>query len=170
MKSQVVLFWENQFCSLSVWDLLCLNPWVLWSEIFTRRSSLCLLCFGLDLSPRFVPQDWQWTFYSSLLGLKLRFVCVQNCLVFFVGEYSSVWPEICRVLSQIQWRFMRGISCKNNFGRIFQKFCANQGYPIRNLVKFHPTFCNFILSPYCAEKINTSTFVRCLHPGKEARP
>ena len=38
---------------------LCLTPWVILSEIFTRLSSLCLLSFGWDLSPRFVPQDWQ---------------------------------------------------------------------------------------------------------------
>ena len=98
-----------------------------------------------------------------------RLVCVWNCLIFFVGEYSSVWPEICRVLSQIQWRFLRGISGKNYFGRIFRKFCANQGYPLPKLVKFRPTFCNFILGPYCAEKIHTSTFICCLHTGKEAR-
>ena len=60
-------------------------------------------------------------------GLKGRFVCVWNCLIFFVGEYSSVWPKICRVLSKIQWIFLREISGKNYFGRIFQKFCANQG-------------------------------------------
>ena len=59
---------------------------------------------------------------------------------------------------------------KNYFGRIFHKFCANQGYPLPKLVKFRPTFCNFILGPYCAEKIHTSTFICCLHPGKEARP
>jgi len=46
-------------------------------------------------------------------------------------------------LSQIQWRFLRGISGKNHFGRIFQKFFANQGYPLAKLVKFRPTFCNF---------------------------
>jgi len=45
-KSEDVLFSENQFCSLSVWDLLRLTPWVFWSEIFTRRLSLCLLSFG----------------------------------------------------------------------------------------------------------------------------
>ena len=45
-KSQDVLFSENQFCSLSVWDLVPLTPWVFWSEILTRRSSLCLLSFG----------------------------------------------------------------------------------------------------------------------------
>ena len=87
-----------------------------------------------------------------------------------MGEYSSVWPEICRVLSQIQWRFLRGISGENYFGRIFQKFCENQGYPLVKLVKFRPTFYNFFPGPYCAEKIRASTFVCRLHPGKEARP
>ena len=58
-KSQDILFSENRFCSLSVWDLLRLTPWVFWCEIFTRHSSLCLLSFGWGLSPRFVPQDWQ---------------------------------------------------------------------------------------------------------------
>ena len=74
--------------------------------------------------------------------MKGRFVCVWNYLIFFLGEYSSVWPEICRVLSQIQWRFLRGISGENHFGRIFQKFCENQGYPLAKLVKLRPTFCN----------------------------
>jgi len=108
-------------------------------------------------------------FCSSLLGLKWRFVCAWNCLIFFLGEYSSVWPEICRVLSQIQSRFLRGISGKNYFRRIFQKFCANQG-SLPKLVKFRPTFCNFFLGSYCLEKVHTSAFICCLHPGKETRP
>jgi len=58
-KIQDTLFSENQFCSLSVWDLLRLTPWVFLSEIFTRRSSPCLLSFGWDLRFRFVPQDWK---------------------------------------------------------------------------------------------------------------
>jgi len=33
-----------------------------------------------------------------------------------------------------------------------------------------PTFCNFVPGSYCAEKIHASTFICCLHPGKEARP
>jgi len=45
-KSQDVLFSENRFCSLSIWDLLRLTTWLFWSEIFTRHSSLCLLSFG----------------------------------------------------------------------------------------------------------------------------
>jgi len=66
--------------------------------------------------------------------------------------------DICRVLSQIQWRFLGGISGKNYFGRIFQKFCANQGYPIPKLVKFRPNFYTFILGPYCAEKNSHKNF------------
>ena len=75
-----------------------------------------------------------------------------NCLIFFLGQYSPVWPKIFRVLSQIQSRYLRGISRKNHFGRIFQKFCANQGYPLPKLVKFRCTFFNFILGPIALKK------------------
>ena len=91
--------------------------------------------------------------FSHKIGNKFLFIIVRverkvrltwNCLIFFLFENSSVLPKICRVLSQIQWRFLGEISRKNNFGRIFQKFCANQGYPLAKLVKFRPNFCNFI--------------------------
>jgi len=68
---------------ISVLDLLRLTLWVFWPEIFTRLSSLCLMTFGWDLSPKFVPQDLEYIFSSSLLGLKGRFVCVWKCLIFF---------------------------------------------------------------------------------------
>ena len=57
-KIQDLLFSKNQFCSISVWDLLRLTPWVFWSEIFTIHSSLYVLSFDCGLSPWFVPQDW----------------------------------------------------------------------------------------------------------------
>jgi len=34
----------------------------------------------------------------------------------------------------------------------FINFIENQGYPLPKLVKFLPTFGNFILVPYCVEK------------------
>jgi len=109
--------------------------------------------FWLKFETRIRPTKLSINFDSSQPGLRGRFVCVWNCLIFFVGEYSSVWPEICRVLFQIQWRLFREISGKNYFGRIFQKFFANQSYPLHKLVKFRPSIWNFILGPYCAEKI-----------------
>jgi len=98
--------------------------------------------------------------------MKGRFVCVWNCLIFFVGKYSSVWLEICRVLSQIQRRFLGAISGKNYSGRIFQKFCAKQAYPQPELLKFRHNFCNFILGPYCAERNSHKQF-RMLFPPRQ---
>jgi len=85
-----------------------------------------------------------------------------------VGEYSSVRPEICRILSEIQWRFLGGISGKKYFGRIFEKFCENQRYTLPKLVKFRPNFCNFIVGPYCAEKKFTQalSYVVCTQARK----
>jgi len=154
-KSQDILFSENRFCSFSVWVLLRPIPWVFWSENFTRHLSLCVLSFGWDLSPKFVPQDFQQIFFSSLPGLKGRFVCVWNCLTLFLGEYSSVWREICGVLSQIKSRFLRGISGKNYSGTHFVK---NQGYSLEKFVTFRPTFCNFILCRKIALKNSHNYF------------
>ena len=64
-KRQDVLFSENRFWSPSVWDLLRLTPWVFWSEIFTRHSSLCLLSFGWNLSPRLVPGEFFRNFVQT---------------------------------------------------------------------------------------------------------
>jgi len=58
---------------------------------------------------------------------------------------------------------------KNISGEFFRNFVQTKAISLPKLVKFRPTFCNFILGPYCAEKIHTSTFICCLHPGKEAR-
>ena len=55
-------------------------------------------------------------------------------------------------------------------GELFINFVENQCYHLPKLVKFRPTFSNFILGPYCVEKIHKSTFICFLHPGKEARP
>ena len=96
---------------------------------------------------------------------------VWNYLIFFVDEYSSIWPEICRGLYQIQWRFLGGISGKNYSGRIFQKFCANQGYIFyRNLWNSGLISAISLWVRIALKKIHTSIFLWFLHPGKEARP
>jgi len=86
------------------------------------------------------------------------FVCVWNCLIFFVGEYSSVWPEICHGLSRSQWRFLRANSGKNYFGEFFRYFRANKGYHVSKLVRFRPTFWNF----YSASILHWKKFTQVL--------
>jgi len=66
--------------------------------------------------------------------------------------------------------FMWNFRKKTISGEFFRSFVQTKGYPLPKLVKFRPTLCNFILGPYCAEKIHTSTFLCYLHPGMEARP
>ena len=89
---------------------------------------------------------------------------------FFLGEYSSVWPEICHVLPKFSRDSYVEFQEKTILGEFFRNFIENQGYSLPKLVKFRHTFCNFILGSYCVEKILTSTFISCLLPGKEAHP
>jgi len=95
---------ENQFCSLSVWDLLHLTPWVFLSEIFTRHSSLCLLSFGWDLSTRFLKQDWKWIFLGFLHRISSRncfgknfqkFHALQGCPRF---SFVKFCPSFCNFI------------------------------------------------------------------------
>jgi len=54
-----------------------------------------------------------------------------------VGEYSSVWPKICRILSQIQWRFLRGIfQDKTISGEFFRNFVQTKAILYQNLWNF----------------------------------
>jgi len=56
-------------------------------------------------------------------------------LVRLTWNLSSFVPNLVEILT---WNFRIKL-----FRRIFQKFCANQGYPLPKLLKFHPSFCNF---------------------------
>jgi len=136
---------------------------------FYQTLVIASIEFWLRSEPQIRPTGFAINFlFITIRAKRMIRLCVK-LFYFFLGEYSSVWPEISRVLSQIQYRFLRGILGKNYFGRIFQKFCANQGYPLPILVKFRHTFCNFFLGPYCAKKIHTNTFICCSQPGKDAR-
>jgi len=96
--------------------------------------------------------DW------SLQGLKGRFLCVWNSLIFYVGEYSSVWPEICRVLSQIQWRLIRGISGKNNSGRIFSEILCRPRLSSTKTCEISSYFLQFLFWIRIALKTCTQVF------------
>ena len=108
---------------------------------------LILFTLGLGLTTYYTVGDLVWNFYQTFVTVSIKFLmrfepqisptrlainilfitaepqmklrlCVK-LFDFFVDEYSSIWPEIFRVLSQIQWRFLPRISGKNYFGRIF---------------------------------------------------
>ena len=61
-----------------------------------------------------------------------------------MGEYTSVSPEICRVLSQIQWIFLRGISGKNYSGKFFEKFSCKPRLSSTKTCEISPYFLQFL--------------------------
>ena len=67
----------------------------------------------------------------------------ETVLIFFLSEYSSVWPKICCVLSQIQSRFLRKISGKIYYGRIFQKFWWKPRLSTTETCEILPYFLQF---------------------------
>ena len=73
-----------------------------------------------------------WVFWSEI------FTRHRHCVYWVLAE---VW--VSDPSHKIGNKFLRGIWGKHYFGRIFQKFCANQGYPLPKLVKFRPSFSNF---------------------------
>jgi len=131
--------------------------------IFYQTFVIVSIEFWLRFEPHICRTNFAINFLFILArALKKIRLCVT--MFFFLGEYSSVWHEICCVFSQLKSGFLRGISGKNYFGRILLKFCANQGYPLPKLVKFFLTFCSFILGSYCVEKIHTSSFSMLFAP------
>jgi len=164
------LFSENQFCSLYVWDLIRLTRWVFWYEFFYQTFFI----LSIDFLPIFETQ-----FCPTRFAIKFLFITVRAerkvrlCVILFYFFSRRILICLAWNLSLFVWnssRFLCKILGKNYFGRIFHKFCANQGYHLPKLMKFCPTFCNFILGLYCVEKVHTSAFICCLHPSKEARP
>ena len=167
------------------------------SRTFCFRKTI-LFTLGLGHSTPYSLRVLVWNFYHTFVTVSIEFwlrfedqnrptrlainfllisaraerrvrLCVK-LFDFFLGEYSSVWPEIFHVLSQIRLIFLLGISGKNYFGRIFRKFVQTKDIFYQNLWNFALLSAIFILGPYCAEKFHTSTSICCLHPTKEARP
>ena len=118
--------------------------------------------FWLRFKPKIRPTGLAINFLFITAGAERKVRLCAKLFDFFRGWILIRLTWNLSRFFQIQWRFLRGITRKNYFGKIFQKFCANQGYPLPKLVKFRPTFWNFILGPYCAEKIQTRlSYVVC---------
>ena len=84
-KMQNILFRKTSFLVLFALGLGLIKPssLVFWFDIFTRHSLLWVLSCGWGVSLKFVPQDLQWIFYSSLPQLKGRFVSLLNFFIIF---------------------------------------------------------------------------------------
>jgi len=69
-----------------------------------------------------------------------------------MGEYSSGWPKICRILSRVQWRFVHWISGKNYFGRIFHIFSCKPSLSSNETCEIWPYYLHFLFCVHIALK------------------
>jgi len=114
--------------------------------ILVRNIYQTFVIVSIEFWLRFEPQTRPTIFAINFVFItdrSYRKVRVWNCLIFLLAQYSFVWPEIFRVLSQIQWRFLREISGQNHFGRIFQKFCAKPRLSSSKTCEILPYFLQF---------------------------
>ena len=87
---------------------------------------------------RFEPQIRPTRFAINILLITARaekegsYVC-ETVWFYFLGEYSPVWPEIYRVLSQFQSRLLHGISRKNILRDLFRNFVETKAILYQNL-------------------------------------
>ena len=142
--------------------------------ILVWNSYQTFVIVSIEFLLRFEPQTRPTRFPINFLFITARDERkVRSCVKLFDSFPGWIlirltWNLSCFVPNSVD--ILTRNFRKNYFGWIFQKFCANQGYPLAKLVNFRPTFCNFFPGTYCAEKVHTSTFVCCLHPGEAARP
>jgi len=169
-KSQDILFSENRFLSLSVWNLLRLTPLVFCSKIFTRHSYFVYWV----LVEIWVPES------SHKIAINILFVTaraerkVRLCVKlfdFFRGwilirwtwNLSSFVPNSVEVIG---WNFRK----KTILWEFFRNFVQSKPILYRNLWNSSLISALSFWVRIALKKIHTGTFVCCLHPGKEPLP
>jgi len=117
--------------------------WVFWFEIFTWRSSMCLLRFWLRFEPQIRPTRLARSFLLITARAERQ---VLSCVKLFFFSLVNTDPldlkfvAFCPEFNEDYYVEFQEKTISGGFFRIFR---SNQGYPLSKLVKFRPTFCNF---------------------------
>jgi len=99
-------------------------------------------------------------------------------------DHSQGWKEgsvVCESVWFFSWvnthlfdlkyvAFFKNFWKKVIWEKFSEIFAQTKAIQYRNWCSFPLLSAIFVLCQYCAEKINTSTFICCLHSGKDARP
>ena len=125
--------------------------------------------FWLRFEPKIRPTGLAINFLFITAGAERKVRLFAKLFDFFRG-----WILIC-----LTWNLSRFVPnsveiVTSNFRKktiseeFFRNFVQTRAILYQNSWNF--ALLSEILFSYCAEKIQTSTFICCLHPGKEARP
>jgi len=69
---------------------------------FYQTFIIVCIEFWLRFKPQIRPKTFAMNFLFILVMAEWKVRLCVKFFYFFLGEYSSVWPDTCRVLSQIQ--------------------------------------------------------------------
>jgi len=158
-----------------------------------------LFTLGLRLSTPYSFGVLVWNFYQTFFAVSIKFwmrfeaqirstrLAINFLLITATAERKV---RLCvklfdffrgRILIRLTWNLSRFVSNSVeiftwNFRKktiseeFFGNFVQTKAILYQNLWNFALFSAIFILGPYCAGKVHTSTSICCLHPGKEARP
>jgi len=169
-KNKDVLFLENRFSSLSVWDLLRITPWVFWSQFLPdiRHCVYCVLAevWAPDSSQKignqFLIRHCQgWKEVSFVCETVWFFSCVNT------HPFHLKFVAFCSKFSGDSWVEFQE---KYILGEFFRNSVQTKAIPYRNLWNSSLISAISFRDRIAQKKIHTTTFVCCMHPGKEERP
>jgi len=158
-----------------------------------------LFTLGLGLTTPYSLGVLVWNFYQTFVTVSIEFLLkfeAQNrptrleINFLLITARAERKVRLCvklfdfflgRILIRLTWNFFEFCPKLNgNFyvefqekiisGEFFGNFVQTNAILSQNLWNFALLSAIFILGPYCAEKVHTSTSICCWHPGKEARP
>jgi len=150
-KSQDVFLSENEFCSLSVWDLLCIISLGLLVSNFYETFVIVCTQFWLRSEPQIRPTRFaiNCLFISARDERKVRF-CVKLfdffprwTLIRLIWNLSRFVPNLVEIPT---WNFNKEL-----FLEIFSEIYRKKGNPLSNFEKFRHSFSNIILGLYYLE-------------------
>ena len=158
-----------------------------------------LFALGLGLTTPFSLGVLVWNFYHTFVTVSIDFwlrfeaqIRPTRLVMNFLLITGRAERKVClcvklfdfflrQILIRLTWNLSRFVPNsveiltlsfrkKTISGEFLGYFVQTKAILYLKLWNFALLYAIFILGPYCAEKVHTSTSICCLHPGKEARP
>ena len=143
---------RKQFCSLSVWDLLRLTPWVFLSEIFYHMFVTVSIVFWVIFEPQILPTRLETNFLLITVRAERKVHLCVKLFDFYHGwiiirltwNFSRFVPNSVDILT---WKFRKKLFQEN----FLEIFAQTKAILYQNLWSFGLLSAVFILRPYCAK-------------------
>ena len=165
------MFSENQFCSLLIWDLLRLNPWVFCLKFLPDVRHCVYWVLAETWAPDSSQEIVNKFFINHCLGWKEGSSMCETVWFFSWVNTHPFDPKFVAFCPKFSGDSYVEFQEKTITGEFFRNFVQTKGYlSSTKTCEILPNFLQFYSGSVLHWKIHTSTFICRLHPVKEARP